>query len=140
AEDSFSTVGRAVREVPAPGKSRARRVTSRRQSDDGRRAEFRQSRLDRKTMSRLFYATLLALMLACAGAAQTRRGTPATTPARPRPAATTPAQTPTPKPAQSPASAPQQAAPVEDCGCEAGPLPDVLGAVNGVKITRADLS
>jgi protein-disulfide isomerase len=91
-------------------------------------------------MSRLFYATLLALTLACAGAAQTRRGTPATTPAKPKPAATTPAQTPTPKPAQTPAPAPQQGAPVEDCGCEAGPVPEVLGAVNGVKITRADLS
>jgi protein-disulfide isomerase len=91
-------------------------------------------------MSRLFYATLLALTLACAVAAQTRRGTPAAT--RPKPAATTPAQTPTPKPAQTPAPTPArpQSAPVEDCGCEAGPLPDVLGSVNGVKITRADLS
>ncbi|MCA1621657.1 MAG: DsbA family protein, partial [Acidobacteria bacterium] len=25
------------------------------------------------------------------------------------------------------------------CGCEAGPLPEVLGTVNGIKITRADL-
>ena len=95
-------------------------------------------------MSRLFYATLLALTLACAAAAQTRRGTPAATPAK-KPAATTPAQTvapkPTPKPAPT-AAAPQQqaAAPAEDCGCEAGPVPEVLGAVNGVKITRADLS
>jgi protein-disulfide isomerase len=96
-------------------------------------------------MRKVFYAILLTLALACAVAAQTRRGTPA---AR-KPAATTPAQTttpkPTPKPTQTPAAkptpvAPQAAAPVEDCGCEAGPLPDVLGTVNGVKITRADLS
>ncbi len=100
-------------------------------------------------MSRLFYAALLTLTLACSAAAQTRRGTPAATPARPKPAATTPAQTttpkPTPKPAATPTPAParpaqQQAAPAEDCGCEAGPLPEVLGTVNGVKITRADLS
>jgi protein-disulfide isomerase len=99
-------------------------------------------------MSRLFYAALLTLTLACSAAAQTRRGT-ATTPARPKPATTTPAQTTTPKPAQTPAARPtpqppaaaqQQAAPPEDCGCEAGPVPEVLGSVNGVKITRADLS
>jgi protein-disulfide isomerase len=95
-------------------------------------------------MSKAFYAVLLTLTLACAAAAQTRRGT---TPARPKPAAPTPAQKTTPKPAQTPAakptpapSQPQQAAAPEDCGCEAGPVPEVLGTVNGVKITRADLS
>ena len=100
-------------------------------------------------MSKVFYATLLALTLACATAAQTRRGT-AAAPAQRKPAATTPA----PKPAQTPAAKPtptpvprpqgaaagQPAAPAEDCGCEAGPVPEVLGSVNGVKITRADLS
>ncbi|HEX8150878.1 MAG TPA: thioredoxin domain-containing protein [Pyrinomonadaceae bacterium] len=95
-------------------------------------------------MSRLFYATLLSLTLACAAAAQTRRGTPAATPARPKPAQTatpTPAQTPATRPTPAPAAPqPQAAAPAEDCGCEAGPLPEVLGTVNGVKITRADLS
>ncbi len=98
-------------------------------------------------MSRLFYAILLTLMLACTVVAQTRRGTPATTPAKPKPAATKPAQTAAPKPTQTPAAQPtpapptqQAAAPAEDCGCEAGPLPDVLGTVNGVKITRADLN
>ncbi|HEX7312776.1 MAG TPA: thioredoxin domain-containing protein [Pyrinomonadaceae bacterium] len=93
-------------------------------------------------MSKAFYATLLALMLACAAAAQTRRGT-TTPPATRKPAATTPAQTPAAKPTPAPAPAPRPqtaAAPVEDCGCEAEPLPEVLGAVNGVKITRADLS
>ncbi|HEX8187894.1 MAG TPA: thioredoxin domain-containing protein [Pyrinomonadaceae bacterium] len=98
-------------------------------------------------MSRLFYAALLTLTLACAAfAAQARRGAAPATPAR-KPA-TTPAQTAAPKPAQTPAARPatpppaqpQAAAPAEDCGCEAGPLPEVLGAVNGVKITRADLS
>jgi protein-disulfide isomerase len=99
-------------------------------------------------MSKAFYATLLALMLACAVAAQTRRPTPAATPAARKPAATTPAQTTTPKPVQTPAARPTptppaqtpQAPALEDCGCEAGPVPEVLGTVNGVKITRADLS
>ncbi|HWS89310.1 MAG TPA: thioredoxin domain-containing protein [Pyrinomonadaceae bacterium] len=94
-------------------------------------------------MSRLFYATLLALTLACAAAAQTRRGTTPATPAKPKPAATTPAQTPAPRPTPTPVPAAYQqpaAAPAEDCGCEAGPLPEVLGTVNGVKVTRADLS
>ena len=102
-------------------------------------------------MSRVFYATLLALALSCGVAAQTRPGTAA--PARPRPAA--PAQArPTPaRPAATPAApapgarpaaaapaAQQTPAQANECGCEAGPLPEVLGSVNGVKITRADLS
>ncbi|HEX8338374.1 MAG TPA: DsbA family protein [Pyrinomonadaceae bacterium] len=95
-------------------------------------------------MSRHFYAALLTLTLACAAAAQTRRPTPAATPAARRPAPTTPAQTPPPKPTPAtPArqtTPPPAPAPLEYCGCEAGPLPEVLGAVNGVKITRADLS
>jgi hypothetical protein len=44
-------------------------------------------------------------------------------------AATVPAQTPAPA---SPAPA--------DCGCESQPLPEVLAEVNGVRITRGDLS
>src|SRR6185503_16710514 len=32
------------------------------------------------------------------------------------------------------------AAQVTDCGCEDKPLPEVLGVVNGVKITKQDLS
>ena len=32
------------------------------------------------------------------------------------------------------------AAQVSDCGCEDKPLPEILGVVNGVKITKADLS
>ncbi|HEY0172365.1 MAG TPA: thioredoxin domain-containing protein [Pyrinomonadaceae bacterium] len=102
-------------------------------------------------MSRVVYAFLLAASLACAAAAQTRRGTTAA-PAQTRPTPPRPAQTPAPRPAQTPAqrpaTTPQPAAaaaaqpPVgfNACGCEAGPLPEVLGMVNGVKITRADLS
>src|SRR5947209_6885376 len=102
-------------------------------------------------MRKIFYAILLTLALAFALAAQTRRG--AQTPARPRPstgAATNPAAKPTPRPAPAatqskPASAQQQTpaaanAKAEDCGCEAGPLPEVLATVNGIKITQADLS
>ncbi|MDT5268641.1 MAG: hypothetical protein QOH49_827 [Acidobacteriota bacterium] len=95
-------------------------------------------------MSKAFYATLLAFTLVCSvAAAQTRRGTPAATPSTRKPAqtgTTTPKPTPTPVAKPTPAPPQQAAAPVEDCGCEAGPLPEVLGAVNGVKITRADLS
>jgi protein-disulfide isomerase len=103
-------------------------------------------------MSKFFYALVLITALALAAAAQTRR--PATqTPARPKPATTqTPARRPgpTPTPAQSTRQQQQQqgaantpaaaAARLEDCGCEAGPLPEVLATVNGIKITPADLS
>src|ERR1041384_6406410 len=37
-------------------------------------------------------------------------------------------------------SAPLAAQKVEDCGCEDKPLPEVLGVINGVKITKQDLS
>src|SRR5215216_2784710 len=47
--------------------------------------------------------------------------------------------TPTQKPATPPSSS--MTSPVtEDCGCEDKRLPDVLGVVNGVKITKQDLS
>jgi protein-disulfide isomerase len=88
------------------------------------------------TTSRLFYAIILALALAGASAAQPRRGAaPARTPAQAKP-------TPTPAPASKPQPQPPaaRAATAEDCGCEAGPLPEVLATVGGVKITRADLS
>ncbi|HEX8560502.1 MAG TPA: thioredoxin domain-containing protein [Pyrinomonadaceae bacterium] len=100
-------------------------------------------------MSRVFYAIILVAALACAAAAQTRRGaaTPAAqpnAPAQTRPVPARPAQTPAPRPAQTPAAqapAPQPAgpSPAEACACEAGPVPEVLGTVNGVKITRADI-
>jgi protein-disulfide isomerase len=102
-------------------------------------------------MSRVFYALLLTAALACAAAAQTRRGTTAA-PAQPKPTPARPAQTPaarpTPTPAARPATTPQpppvpaaqQPATADACGCEAGPLPEVLGTVNGIRITRADLS
>jgi protein-disulfide isomerase len=100
-------------------------------------------------MSKFFYALFLTATLSLAVAAQTRRG--AQTPTRPKPstgAAAKPAtQTPArrPTPTQTPAaSRPQVDNPptptkLEDCGCEAGPLPEVLATVNGIKITPADL-
>src|SRR3954469_17808620 len=100
-------------------------------------------------MSKFFYALFLTTTLALAVAAQTRRG--AQTPARPKPstgatakpATHTPARGPTPTPTPD-ASRPQGNNPptpakLEDCGCEAGPLPEVLATVNGIKITQADL-
>ncbi|HEX6186195.1 MAG TPA: thioredoxin domain-containing protein [Pyrinomonadaceae bacterium] len=102
-------------------------------------------------MSRVFYAFLLTAALACAAAAQTRRGTTAA-PAQTKPAPARPAQTPAARPTPTPAARPaapqptaapaasQQPAPADACGCEAGPLPEVLGTVNGIRITRADLS
>jgi protein-disulfide isomerase len=101
-------------------------------------------------MSRVVYAFLLAAALACAAAAQTRRGTTAP-PAQTRPTPARPAQTPAARPAQTPAPRPATPQPTSAaaapmpagfnaCGCEAGPLPEVLGTVNGIKITRADLS
>src|SRR5947209_20360220 len=95
-------------------------------------------------MRKFFYATLLTLALASAFAAQTRRG--AQTGARPRPstdAATkpTPAATRTQATGAQPSSPPAApAAKADDCGCEAGPLPNVLATVNGIKITQADFS
>jgi protein-disulfide isomerase len=103
-------------------------------------------------MSKVFYTTLLAVALACTASAQTRRGAGAAgarKPAPPAQAKPSPQQTPAAKttPAQgaqqqqtSTAQPSAQTAQAEDCGCEAGPVPEVLAAVNGVKITRADLS
>ncbi|MFL6283232.1 MAG: thioredoxin domain-containing protein [Pyrinomonadaceae bacterium] len=100
-------------------------------------------------MSKFFYALFLTATLSLAVAAQTRRG--AQTPTRPKPstgaaakpATQTPARRPTPTPTPA-ASRPQVDNPptptkLEDCGCEAGPLPEVLATVNGIKITPADL-
>jgi protein-disulfide isomerase len=100
-------------------------------------------------MSKFFYALFLTAALSIAAAAQTRRG--AQTPARPKtstgtatkPATQTPARRPTPTPTPA-ASRPQLDNPatpakLEDCGCEAGPLPEVLATVNSIKITPADL-
>jgi protein-disulfide isomerase len=93
-------------------------------------------------MSKVFYAIILTFALTCGAAAQTRRGaaaparTPAPTQAKPaaKPAAT-PAASSTPQ-QQTPATP----APADACGCEAGPLPEVLATVGAVKITRADIS
>ncbi len=98
-------------------------------------------------MSKFLHALFLIAALALAAGAQTRRG--AQTTAKPKtstaaqPAATqTPARrpTPTPTPAQQQQQQQQGGAKAEDCGCEAGPLPDVLATVNGIKITQADLN
>ncbi|HST52162.1 MAG TPA: thioredoxin domain-containing protein [Pyrinomonadaceae bacterium] len=97
-------------------------------------------------MRKVFYALFLTLALCAAASPQTRRTT--------QPGARTSASTGAAKPAtqQKPAAttpAPQQtqansngaaSAVAVDCGCEAGPLPDVLATVNGIKITKADLS
>jgi protein-disulfide isomerase len=103
-------------------------------------------------MSKFFYATLLSLVLAFAAVAQTRPGAATT---KPKPSTGAAAAKPTPQrtPAAKPAApAPQRATPTpapsnaaaavadEDCGCEAGPLPEVLASVAGVKITAADIS
>lgn len=83
----------------------------------------------------------LALIAACASlpaTAQTRRTTPATPPAtqrKPAPPAAAPAQ-PTPTPAQTTTYV---ASPLESCGCEGEPLPEVVAVVNGVKITKQDV-
>jgi protein-disulfide isomerase len=94
-------------------------------------------------MSKLLTLFVLALfVLTSAASAQTRRTT--TPPARPtpRPQTAAPAATPPAQPqTSSPAAAANTAATTgdEDCGCEAGPVPEVLAVVNGVRITRADL-
>jgi protein-disulfide isomerase len=101
-------------------------------------------------MSKFFYAILLTLALATAVAAQTRRGTTA---AGQRPSTNAqgrPATQPTPAAAAPKTTGAQQQAsattPVAtnasagDCGCEPGPLPEVLATVNGIKITQADIS
>ncbi len=85
-------------------------------------------------MKRLFSFLLLAL-LACAAPAFAQRR-PAAPAARPRPTPTpqTPAtQTPAPV-ASVPAPTPNP------CGCEDKPLPEVLAVVNGIRITRQDIS
>jgi protein-disulfide isomerase/copper chaperone CopZ len=51
-----------------------------------------------------------------------------------------PTATPTPPPpAQTPALKPALAT-TEDCGCEAAPVPEVLATVNGIRITKQDIT
>ncbi|HEV2762910.1 MAG TPA: hypothetical protein VGV38_07945, partial [Pyrinomonadaceae bacterium] len=107
-------------------------------------------------MKKFVFALMLALTLGPQAAAQTRPAptpTPARTNTPARPAATTPAPRPTPAqgtttprptpaqgsttPAPRPTPAPETT-PVP-CGCEL-PLPEVLATVNGVRITKNDLS
>jgi protein-disulfide isomerase len=70
-------------------------------------------------MHRFSYLLLTTIMLAASAAAQTTGGAPPTPQPQPPPA----------KPAAAP-----------DCACEAAPLPEVLAVVNGVKITKQDIS
>jgi protein-disulfide isomerase len=80
--------------------------------------------MKQSTMKKVLFGLLMMVVTGLPVAAQTVQ-----------PAGTTPTQ----KPATAPASS--TPSPVtEDCGCEDKRLPDVLGVVNGVKITRQDLS
>jgi protein-disulfide isomerase len=67
--------------------------------------------------------------------AQTRTPTPTPAPGRTAAGANRPAPTPTPA-----ASVAAAAAAPDECGCEPKPLPEVLAVVNGVRITKADIS
>jgi protein-disulfide isomerase len=96
-------------------------------------------------MRKVFYAVLLTLSLCAAASPQTRRPTqtgarPAPSTGAPKPAAQQPAAT---TPAAQPKTQPNANAPATnaavDCGCDT-PLPDVLATVNGIKLTKADIS
>jgi protein-disulfide isomerase len=90
-------------------------------------------------MIRFRHALILLSFIAAPVAAQTtpaqQSRQPANTPATSAPAAsqTTPAQT-----TQAAQASPEKIA--ADCGCEAAPLPEVLATVNGLRITKNDLS
>jgi protein-disulfide isomerase len=86
-----------------------------------------------KTLKKISPALFALAALVAPIAAQTTRSTakPTTrasvTPAKPATQATA-------SPAQS------QADPAKECGCDAGPLPDVLAIVGDVRVTQADIS
>jgi protein-disulfide isomerase len=86
-----------------------------------------------KTLKKISPALFALAALAAPVAAQTTRSTakPATK------ASVTPA-----KPATQTTAAPAQSQsdPAKECGCEAGPLPDVLATVGDVRVTQADIS
>jgi protein-disulfide isomerase len=95
-------------------------------------------------MRKVFYAVLLTLSLCAAASPQTRRPTqtgarPAPSTGAPKPAAQQPAATPAQPKTQANANAPATNAAAVDCGCDT-PLPDVLATVNGIKVTKADIS
>ncbi|HEV2706221.1 MAG TPA: thioredoxin domain-containing protein [Pyrinomonadaceae bacterium] len=83
-------------------------------------------KMNLKNLTSRLYAIIL-LALAVASVATT------TAAQRQQPA------TPSPSPVQTPALKPVPT-PVEDCGCEAAPLPEVLATVNGIRITKQDIS
>src|SRR5436305_9307960 len=101
-------------------------------------------------MRKVFYAIILTLSLCAAASPQTRRTTqtgarpnasagaskPAATQQKPAATTATPAGA---QQTQANSNTPSSTVAV-DCGCEAGPLPDVLATVNGIKITKADLT
>jgi protein-disulfide isomerase len=90
-------------------------------------------------MNRFRHALIFLSLIAAPVAAQTtppqQTQKPASAPATSAPAAskTTPAQAAQPAPVS-----PEKIA--ADCGCEAAPLPEVLATVNGLRITKNDLS
>ncbi len=89
-------------------------------------------------MLKLSHSLLALLMLTAPAIAQTGNA-PARQPPQPQPSAARPATTTATKPnTGTPGTVPLAAAP--DCGCEAGPLPEVLAVVNGIKITKQDFS
>ena len=94
----------------------------------------------RKFLFALAPAALLLAAAATDAPAQARRRArgEAQTPA---PAARKPpAQQPAPQPRQAPAAPAPKPAFVDECGCESGPLPEVLAVVGGVNLTPADLT
>ncbi|MCA1592915.1 MAG: thioredoxin domain-containing protein [Acidobacteria bacterium] len=113
---------------------------------------FKSSKAESEDLMKKFFYTLIiaAFVYGVPADAQTRGRAGSTTakPAPSRTGAATPAAKPSPTPVQTPASGSQAATPAsnvaagknEDCGCEDKPLPDVLAVVNGVKITKQDIS
>jgi protein-disulfide isomerase len=97
-----------------------------------------------KTSKKITPALFALAALVVPVAAQTTRSTakPAArasvTPAKP----STQATTTTTAPAKQSSAAPAQSQPdpAKECGCEAGPLPDVLATVGDVRVTQADIS
>ena len=78
-------------------------------------------------MKKLLFGLLVLVVAGAPAAAQTVEQTSSPQTQKPTAAQTSPASSTT--------------APItEDCGCEDKRLPDILGVVNGVKITKQDLS
>ncbi|MGB8509951.1 MAG: thioredoxin domain-containing protein [Pyrinomonadaceae bacterium] len=103
-------------------------------------------------MKKFFYQLVIASLVCAPTLAQTggvgRKGSTTAKPSLSRTNTSKPTPTPTPAPSSGGVPATTQAAAVTNpaanaeinCGCEDKPLPDVLAVVNGVNITKADLS